>query len=286
LKLRRAILWFVRGPEGRPDSPLIGQGAGNPQSWNLYTYVLNNPLSYSDPSGHYCPAAGCDPPPAPTLQPPSGGGGLPISCFFFPWLCGGGGVGPGDSPPQQQPPPPRPPLPASQLQTPTSGIKAKVCRVIPTGRTLGASGGIGGIGSVGGGGELVVNYNTGQVSAFGFGGFQGGWNGGLSGSAYTGFIYGLNNSNSNYSAGFTGVNGGAGLGGFAASSSGGLTGGPSGLVPNGSVTVKGVSFGGGLLGGFSGGVTATNYTNPLQLGKIWAFEPVDLLLYSMRQACR
>jgi hypothetical protein len=151
---------------------------------------------------------------------------------------------------------------------------------------MGASGGLGGIGSVGGGDEVVVNYNSGQVSAFGFGGLQVGWNGGASGSIYTGFVYGLNNSNSNYSGGFTGVNGGAGLGGFAASSSGGLTGGASGLAPNGQVKVGGVSVGAGLIGGFSGGVTATNYTKPLQLGKFWAFGPTDFVLYAARQACK
>jgi len=61
------------------------------------------------------------------------------------------------------------------------------------------------VGSPGVGGELVVNYDSGQVSAFAFGGFQVGWNGGVSGSAYTGFVWGLNGSNSNYSGGFTGV---------------------------------------------------------------------------------
>lgn len=75
----------------------------------------------------------------------------------------------------------------------------------------GVSGGVGGVGSVVGGGELVINYDSGQVSAFGFGGGQVGWNGGLSASVYGGFVWGLNSSNSNYSKGFTGVNGGAGL---------------------------------------------------------------------------
>ena len=103
---------------------------------------------------------------------------------------------------------------------------------------------------------------------------------------YSGFIYGLNNSNSNYSGGFTGVNGGAGMGGFAASSSGGLTGGTSGLAANGAVNVAGVSFGGGLLSGFSGGVTATNYTNPVQLGKYWASSPLDGLFIALRQVCK
>jgi hypothetical protein len=168
---------------------------------------------------------------------------------------------------------------------PNNGIKAKVCSAIPSGRTQGASGGLGGVGSVGGGGELVFNYNSGQVSAFGFGGVQVGWNGGASGSIYTGFVYGLNSSNSNYSGGFTGFNVGDGLGIFGASSSGGLTGGTGGLAPNGAVTAGGISLGGGLLGGLAGGATATNYTNPLQLGKLWAFDPLDALLYAARQLC-
>jgi RHS repeat-associated protein len=47
----------------RMYSPLLGRfisadtivpGAGNPQAFNRYSYVLNNPLGYTDPSGH-CP---------------------------------------------------------------------------------------------------------------------------------------------------------------------------------------------------------------------------------------
>src|SRR6266404_3014746 len=42
----------------RPDEPLVDQQAGNPQSWNLYSYVRNNPLINTDPSGNACVSSG------------------------------------------------------------------------------------------------------------------------------------------------------------------------------------------------------------------------------------
>ena len=261
----------------------------NPQSMNRYNYALNSPLAFLDPSGLQIQIACYNS--GQQWAESEYGGSLTVytTCFSYDdgiYIGGAGGtstdtlgVGLGAGPSKPQGP------------APSNGLKQKICSALPTGRTVGVSGGLGGVGSVGGGGEVVINYQSGQVSAFGFGGVQVGWNGGASGSAYTGFVYGLNGSNSNYSGGFTSVNGGAGFGGFAARSSGGLTGGAGGLLPASGVTAAGVSFGGGLLSGVSGGVSATNYSNPFQFGSrlsavIRNLTPVDSLLYAAQQVCK
>jgi RHS repeat-associated protein len=48
---------YFSSAQGRftsPDDPLADQHARDPQSWNLYSYVRNNPLKYTDPSGQDC----------------------------------------------------------------------------------------------------------------------------------------------------------------------------------------------------------------------------------------
>ncbi len=42
----------VQGRFTSPDVPLVDQSASDPQSWNLYSYVRNNPLGLTDPTGH------------------------------------------------------------------------------------------------------------------------------------------------------------------------------------------------------------------------------------------
>src|ERR1700685_3086424 len=37
-----------------PDEPFVDQSSGDPQSWNLYSYVRKNPLSNTDPNGQDC----------------------------------------------------------------------------------------------------------------------------------------------------------------------------------------------------------------------------------------
>jgi RHS repeat-associated protein len=201
---RRHHVWFSRF--AHPDPYDGSYNSTDPQSFNRYAYVQNDPVNFVDPTGlewmcvtgdngeRFC-FDNTDP--KQTVQiyanyggRGGGGGGGDLfggnasieSGVEGGWDGGGGGILPLNSSGGQS----HPLLPT---------IKQKICGVIPSGRTVGASGALGLLGGPTGGGEVVINYNSGQSSAFAFGGAQVGWNGGASGSVFTGFVYGLNGNN-------------------------------------------------------------------------------------------
>ncbi|MFZ0748655.1 MAG: RHS repeat-associated core domain-containing protein, partial [Pyrinomonadaceae bacterium] len=249
----------------------------DPQSFNRYAYVQNDPVNFVDPSGLQRNDCTAEFNATGVCTVTGGGGPRPIDdpgLFLFVrnsrfgGYPGGTRVGVGGEPRTPEPDPQPPP------ENPTPTIMQSICAAIPSGRTTGASGTLGLLGGSTGGVELVRNYNSGQVSAFAFGGGQVGWNGGASGSLYAGNLYGLNNSSSNYAGGFTGVNGsGRVVGGF--------------VSRGGGVTAVGASANASLVGPINFGLTRTKYTNPLQLGKFWAFDERDFAFFLTRQVvCR
>jgi hypothetical protein len=173
---------------------------------------------------------------------------------------------------------------------------SQLCKALPKAGVQGVSGALGGLGGPTGSLELVTNYGTGQVSGFAAGGASVGWNGGASGAAFSGVVFGVNGNNSNYSGGFTAATGSIGspvahVGPQAtiSSSSGGLTGTPQQMIPDNQVVSVTVGVNASLVAPpISGTVAFTNYSSPLQLGKYWSLlgNPSDAALFLATQVCK
>lgn len=272
--------WFrqLAWRQGRWASPDPYDGSmdlSDPQSLNRYAYVGGNPTNYFDPLGldrtqtvivgrctfnltwgypdgeihgrekivsYTVDCTPGDPAPIAVEGPqPNGGGGD----------SGGGGI--------------------------LAGIKKSYCSAVPSGRSTSISVGLGGIGAVHGGGDVVVNYNSGQTSLFATGALSAGWNGGLSGTVSTGLVYGLGNTNDGFSGNFKGGN-------FSVTTPAGLTAGGS-IVRGGGVTVISGGVGAALVGRFGGGGAVSATSKPLNVGKFTAYAPVDYVGYFLRRPC-
>lgn len=184
------------------------------------------------------------------------------------------------------------------------GFKQRLCSVLPQGRTMGFSGVFSSfLGGVTGGGEILYNYNTGEVSAFAEGGVVGpGWAGWLTGGPSLGFVQNLGDSNSNYSGPFSNVTGGVGPVSLTISATSGGFRGPLSFPSNGVVSAS-VSFTplSGLPAPVSGYPSVTYYSNPMALGNFLngtapgdSFtDPISAInnlfddtMFSLRQLCK
>lgn len=286
--------WITPDPAG-----LAAVDATDPQTWNRYAYVRNNPLALIDTNG-----LGGDCAPGATLPCTVTGTSSSLSDLdqllfqiYSGWYCGVLGIcnqhggGPGTT---------------GGGGGKSTGVVQKVkrayCSALPEGRTEGVAGTLGIIGGATGSVERLVNYNTGEVSGFVSGGFQGGYNGGASVSIETGFVYNLGNSNSAYSGGFTTASASyatpvpfTSVGVFTSASSGGFSSTPASAInfSPGGAKVVGISTSAALFGRYGFGVSATNYSQPIALGNMLTnpassplAEILDVALYVSRQVCQ
>ena len=272
--------WISPDPAG-----LTAVSLTNPQSWNRYAYVANNPLALIDPLGLYTDGNPPPPPnPLPTSLDPFSLYGLPgfgQRNYLDDLLLALDDTG-------------------YTIHVTVSAAKQKVCQYVPDGRTSGISAASGpGVG-VTSGFERVVNYNTGEISGFIFLGGQAGLHGVGSVSLNGGYIWGLGNSNANYSGNFSSAAfSGTVVGGSISTSSAGINHPATNLM---TPTVVGLNASVSYLGlPVSATVSATNYSDPMPAGNLLSLGSVgnsisspedfyvymhDLLLMGLNYVCK
>jgi RHS repeat-associated protein len=123
----------------------IGGNPFNPQSWNRYTYALNNPLKYIDPlglnaddencsNGETCTSPPPGPPPPPTVGPTNG-----PNSFNPPRPGSGNGGGGGGGPVREDPTQENASGPCTGVQRFEKMVDSAVAKFLPIEVTLNAS---------------------------------------------------------------------------------------------------------------------------------------------------
>jgi RHS repeat-associated protein len=254
-----------------PDPMNLGADPTDPQTWNAYAYVRNNPLALVDPMG-LC-HMGADNVAYDDEPGDCGGGSVTVTAqapeeIPLIWVSFPSG-GPADQGQQVTPSPQLTESLLGAVQPAKNGmltIKQKFCVAIPDARTMTIDIGIGGLGSVHGAVTATLDYKTGLTSFSASGGFLGGWNGVFSTSFSSGYVYGSSNTNvsTNYSAG-------SAISGYYSKSGGSRE--------------IGISVGWGVLGKYSLGVG--KYESTASIGKVPGLMlPMDNLLMFLKQVCQ